>query len=189
VRSVLAEIGDIPIGTPGQFPYGWRKAAKGRTVWRLLEEAISQNLESRADSLEIYDFVPAVSEVGVFDFHFRFDGTDIIYVNVKSAVAGGPQRKDDISKGDKLLDFYSLTSACTLFLVTIDIKFLSSPLRLSLSNCYVIPVSWLPDIHVNPRNRNLQSSKYKDFSAAVPRSQEEFIALLRAEWSRAMANV
>jgi hypothetical protein len=45
----------------------------------------------------------------------------------------------------------------------------------------------LPDIYVNPSNNgNLQSSKYKDFSSAVPRSQAEFMALLRTEWSNAM---
>jgi len=188
VRSLLTQIGDIPIGTPGQFPYGWRKAAKGRTVWRLLEEAISQNLEARAASLGIYDFVPADSEVGVYDFAFRFADTGTIYVNVKSAVAGGRTNKDDISKGDKLLNFFSATSACTLFVVTIEIQFLSSPLRIRLSNCYVVPVSWLPDIYINPSNNgNLQSSKYKDFSSAVPRSQGEFITLLRVEWANAMA--
>ena len=39
------KIKKIQIGCGEQFPYGWRKAAKGRTVWRIVEEAINQNLE------------------------------------------------------------------------------------------------------------------------------------------------
>ena len=33
------------------MPYGWRKAAKGRTVWRIVEEVISQGLEFQAKEL------------------------------------------------------------------------------------------------------------------------------------------
>ena len=46
LTSLISKIGPIKIGTKNQFPYGWRKAAKGRTVWRILEEAINQNLEA-----------------------------------------------------------------------------------------------------------------------------------------------
>jgi hypothetical protein len=42
---LVKKISSVPIGKPGQFPYGWRKAAKGRTIWRILEELITQNLE------------------------------------------------------------------------------------------------------------------------------------------------
>ncbi len=33
------------------MPFGWRKAAKGRIVWRIIEEVISQNLETHAKEL------------------------------------------------------------------------------------------------------------------------------------------
>lgn len=32
MRTLLGTIGNIPVGTDGHFPFGWRKAAKGRTV-------------------------------------------------------------------------------------------------------------------------------------------------------------
>ena len=68
LHTLIQDIGDIPIGVKGQFPFGWRKAAKGRTVWRLLEEVVSQNLEARSKILDILDFSPAESEIGVYDF-------------------------------------------------------------------------------------------------------------------------
>jgi len=43
--KLITKVGKIQIGTREQFPLGWRKAAKGRTVWRILEELITQNLE------------------------------------------------------------------------------------------------------------------------------------------------
>jgi hypothetical protein len=179
IRSMLADIGDIPIGTPGQFPFGWRKAAKGRTVWRLLEEVISQNLESRSDSLGIENFTPAASEVGVYDFSFRFEDSDEIFINVKSAVIGGRTNKDDISKADKLLSFYRSTENCNLMILTVVIEFLSNPLRVRLANCHVVPICWLPDIYVNPSNNgNLQSSKYKDIASAERRLPAQFLLLL-----------
>ena len=42
---LVAKVDRIQIGTKEQFPYGWRNAGKGRTVWRILEEIITQNLE------------------------------------------------------------------------------------------------------------------------------------------------
>ncbi len=59
---LLRDIGDVQIGNRKQFPLGWRKAAKGRSVWRLLEELISQNLETRFKSLGVSSFSTAFSE-------------------------------------------------------------------------------------------------------------------------------
>ena len=182
LRSLIQKIGEVQIGEAGQFPYGWRKAAKGRTVWRLLEELISQNLEAQAKSLGLHDFSPADSEVGVYDFSFKFKDSKKIYVNIKSAVQGRRLSKDDISKADKLIAFYKATAELTLFIATVEIKFLTNPLRIELTDCYVVPTAWLPDVYVNPSNNaNLQSSKYKDLSSAVRRTRNEFITLLESQ--------
>jgi len=45
LTNLISDIGPIQIGNTDQMPFGWRKAAKGRTVWRILEEVINQNLE------------------------------------------------------------------------------------------------------------------------------------------------
>ncbi|MRG54212.1 hypothetical protein GF108_01265 [Phyllobacterium sp. SYP-B3895] len=179
LKSLLSEIEFIPIGIANQFPYGWRKAAKGRTVWRLLEELISQNLELKAKKFGLDDFLPADSEVGVYDFSFRLPDGDRIYINVKSAVSGRKSSKDDISKAVKLLEFYNSDHDGNLFIVTIEIKFHEEVFGIELSDCYVVPVAWLPDVYVNPSNNgNLQSSKYKDIASAVPRSKGDFVAVL-----------
>jgi len=182
LKQLISGIGEVQIGKPGQFPYGWRKAAKGRTVWRLLEEVISQNLEAHADALGIREFAPADSEVGVYDFSFQFDDSKTLYVNIKSAVQGGRINKDDISKADKLVAFFENTHAVTLFIATVEIQFLTDPIRLALTNCYVVPTAWLPDIYVNPSNNgNLQSSKYKDLASATRRGRAEFVAILKEQ--------
>ncbi|HTR84298.1 MAG TPA: hypothetical protein VMI56_07445 [Reyranella sp.] len=182
LRSLIKGIGTVPIGRPGQFPYGWRKAAKGRTVWRILEEIISQNLEAKASSLGLNKFAPADSEVGVYDFSFRFKDSKTIYVNIKSAIEGRSPSKDDISKADKLVAFFKETKDLTLFVATIEIRFLADPLGIEIVNCYVVPTAWLPDVYVNPSNNaNLQSSKYKDVAAAVRRGRAEFVTLLEEQ--------
>lgn len=40
LNLLIHNIGDIPIASNRIMPYGWRKAAKGRTVWRIVEEVI-----------------------------------------------------------------------------------------------------------------------------------------------------
>lgn len=179
MTELITSIGDIKIGETNQFPYGWRKAAKGRTVWRLLEEVISQNLEAKAASLGMRDFHPASSEVGVYDFAFHYDEASPIYVNIKSAVKGGRTNKDDISKAVPLRAFMSEDRVCVLLIATIVIDFLSDPQRISLSKCHVMPVAWLPDVYVNPSNNgNLQSARYKDIDGSVRRTTIEFISVL-----------
>ncbi len=179
MTELTAAIGDIQIGNNKQFPYGWRKAAKGRTVWRLLEEAISQNLEAKAKELGMRDFQPASSEVGVYDFSFHYDETSPIYVNIKSAVKGGRTNKDDISKAIPLLTFMTQEKVCVLLVATIVIEFISDPHSIRLSDCHVVPVAWLPDVYVNPSNNgNLQSGKYKNIDEAVRRTTSEFLTVL-----------
>lgn len=186
LRQLIKGIGEVPIGTPGQFPFGWRKAAKGRTVWRILEEVISQNLEANAEKLGLKDFAPAASEVGVYDFSFRFEDSQPIYVNIKSAVQGRASSKDDISKADKLIDFYQETEDLTLFIATIEIAFHVSPVRIELTNCYVVPTAWLPDVYVNPSNNgNVQSSKYKDLPSCIKRTRADFLIILKEKLQEA----
>lgn len=183
LSDLILQIGSVPVGVPGQFPFGWRKAAKGRTVWRLLEEVISQNLETRAAEIGLSQFSPAQSEVGVYDFSFQLaNSIPKTYVNIKSSVRGGRQNKDDISKARPLLSFIANTKDCILLIASIEIDFLEQPMRIDLTNCYVVPVTWLPDIYVNPSNNgNLQSSKYKNIEESVRRTRSQFTRLLRQE--------
>lgn len=184
LTTLIADLGAIRIGEPGQFPYGWRKAAKGRTVWRLVEEAIVQGLEAHASDLGLHTVTPAESEVGVYDVAVVLSGDGpVSYVNIKSAVDGGRAQRDDISKAESLHAFFSTHAAAQLYLATIYMHFLESngSLLVALQRCHVTPVAWIPDIYVNPSNNgNLQSTKYRDPSAAVPRTSPEFVEVLTA---------
>jgi hypothetical protein len=177
LKKLVVGIGDIPIGDGEQhLPFGWRKAAKGRTVWRILEEVISQNLEKCFLKFDLLDFEPASSEVGVYDFRFSTKEEKNIYVNIKSAVKGGRTNKDDISKAEKLKDFFIEFPSSVLLIATIVIEFLENPTAVRLSDCAVVPITWLPDIYVNPSNNgNLQSSKYKELDSAIRRTNSEFV--------------
>jgi len=182
LSSLVEDLGDIPIGDEGHFPFGWRKSAKGRTVWRLIEEAISQNLEISAEKLGLIDFSPASSEVGVYDFSYSHDGKQKSYVNIKSAVQGARKNKDDVSKAIKLKSFLEENPDAILLIASIEIAFSEKPMRVSLERCYIVPITWLPDIYVNPSNNgNLQSSKYKDFDLCIERTNQEFLEVLSSE--------
>lgn len=182
LSTLVEELGDLPIGNEGHFPFGWRKAAKGRTVWRLIEEAISQNLEVSAKKLGLIDFSPASSEVGVYDFSYSHNGKQKSYVNIKSAVQGARKNKDDVSKAIKLKNFLEENPEAILLIASIEIAFSENPMRVSLERCYIVPITWLPDVYVNPSNNgNLQSSKYKDFDLCVERSNKEFLEVLSKE--------
>ena len=185
LNFLIKNIGDIPIANTKIMPYGWRKAAKGRTVWRIVEEVISQGLESQVAALGFDSVHPADSEVGVYDFRFCYDGNKESYVNIKSSVKGGRTNKDDISKASGLIDFYKENPKANLYIATFVICF-KSDMTIGLERCIVFPTAWIPDVYVNPSNNgNLQSSKYKDLKFAVKRTPEEFHTCLVQEIGRA----
>ena len=178
LNKLIKNIGDIPIASKKIMPYGWRKAAKGRTVWRIVEEVISQGLEYQSAELEFDSVHAADSEVGVYDFKFRYDGNKESYVNIKSSVKGGRTNKDDISKAVGLIDFYRENQNANLYVATFVISF-KDDMKIGLEKCIVFPTAWIPDVYVNPSNNgNLQSSKYKDLSRAVKRTPQEFLKCL-----------
>lgn len=178
LNMLIKNIGDIPIASPRIMPYGWRKAAKGRTVWRIVEEVISQGLESQAKKLGFDSVHAADSEVGVYDFRFCYDGNKESYVNIKSSVKGGRSNKDDISKAVGLIDFYKDNLNANLYIATFVISFKPN-MTIGLEKCIVFPTAWIPDIYVNPSNNgNLQSSKYKDLETAIKRTPSEFLECL-----------
>lgn len=178
LNKLIKNIGDIPIASKRIMPYGWRKAAKGRTVWRIVEEVISQGLEYQSTELGFDSVHAADSEVGVYDFKFRYDGNKESYVNIKSSVKGGRTNKDDISKAVGLIDFYNENPNANLYVATFVISF-KDDMTIGLEKCIVFPTAWIPDVYVNPSNNgNLQSSKYKDLSGAVKRTPQEFLKRL-----------
>lgn len=186
LKSLIRDIGPIPIASNRIMPYGWRKAAKGRTVWRIIEEIISQNLEFYKTKLGFKQVISSDSEVSVFDFVFTtVDGVES-YVNIKSSVLGGRRNKDDISKAHGLLDFYSQNDNSNLFIATFIIDFKPN-MTIDIVDCVVFPVAWIPDIYINPSNNgNMQSAEYKSIAKAIRRTNEEFLELFMKEYKIAI---
>lgn len=182
LNKLIGLIGKIPIGSKAQFPYGWGNAAKGRTVWRILEEVIIQNIKKSHKDIGISKITPSSSEVSIHDFLVELDGeTKPVYVNIKSAVSGGKIQKDDISKGEGLLRFYEQEVDRHFFVGTFFLKF-NDDMSIEIEKCIVFPVAWIPDVYINPSNNgNLQSSKYKDLTTAVKRTNSEFFEVFKQE--------
>ena len=190
--TLISKIGKIQIGTKEQFPLGWRKAAKGRTVWRILEEVITQNLEKYYSELGITSITASDSEVTVYDFSTLFDGElNQAYVNIKSAVLGGPSRKDDISKFDKLLKFYESFPGVKpdFFIGTFYITF-HDDMSFEIIKCVAFPIAWIQesDIGINTSNNgNVQLKKYKNIEDAEKKTPEEFYEILKKKVVEALS--
>lgn len=182
LSKLVGLIGKIQIGTKEQFPFGWGNAAKGRTVWRILEEVIIQNIKKSHIELGITSIIPSDSEISIHDFLVQLDGEATpIYVNIKSAVLDGKIQKDDISKGVGLLNFYEQDVNRHFFVGTFFIKF-NDDMTIEVDKCIVFPAAWIPDVYINPSNNgNLQSSKYKDLTTATKRTNAEFFEVLKTE--------
>lgn len=185
MNMLIEELGPIRIGSKRQFPYGWRKSAKGRTVWRIVEEIITQNLEKYHNKFLIDEVIPSSSEVSVYDLECKF-GNDDVYINIKSAVEGGKRQKDDISKANGLRQFYIENPIGNFFISTFYIRF-NSNMTIEITDVIVFPVVWIPDIYINPSNNgNLQSAYYKDLSYAIKRTNDEFLSLFEQEYVNAL---
>ncbi|PLR95731.1 hypothetical protein [Bacillus sp. T33-2] len=182
INSLIKDrISHIQIASPELMPYGWRKSGKGRTVWRIIEEVISQNLEMYGSEYGFEKVVPADSEVGVYDFEFELEAGFNSFVNIKSAVFGGRVNKDDVSKADGLINFIENNPSVNLYVATFLIKF-NPDMKVELLKCIVCPTAWIPDVYVNPSNNgNLQSAKFKNVDEMVQRTNEEFLELLKKE--------
>ncbi|EKU82670.1 MULTISPECIES: hypothetical protein [Massilia] len=180
LKGLIKKISNVQVGTSEQFPYGWGTAGKGRSVWRILEELITQNLKKHGHEFGILNIRLPGSEVGVYDFEIHLEGfSNPIYVNIKSAVEGGRTNKDDISKARGLLKFYETNPTHELFIATVSLRF-NVDMSVSLVNVSVVPTAWLPDIYVNPSNNaNLQSSQYKNINNAIIRTNDEFVDELK----------
>lgn len=182
LKRLVSDLGKIQIGSRKHFPYGWRKAKKGRTVWRLLEEIICQNLEQKAEEYGFKQVTPSDSEVSVYDLRLSLKGNgDCAFINIKSAVNDIKVSKDDISKAVGLIEFFDKNPNEKLYIATFLIRF-NDDMTIELIDCYVMPITWLPDIYVNPSNNgNLQSSKYKNIESATKRTNADFIKALKDE--------
>lgn len=186
LNELIVSIGPIPIANKEIMPFGWRKAAKGRTVWRILEEIINQNLEKYATKMGFTEMKPADSEVGVYDFLYTHK-TETYYVNIKSSVKNGRKNKDDISKAKGLLDFYHDFPSAKIYIATFVIDF-QDDMTISIDKCVVCPLAWISDIYVNPSNNgNLQSANYKFLEKSIKRTNTEFINLLKKEYQVALS--
>lgn len=182
LNLLIHDIGDIPIANKKIMPFGWRKAAKGRTVWRILEEIISQNLELYHKKYGFNEVNAASSEVGVYDFEFCIDSNKKSYVNIKSAVIDGKVNKDDISKAPALINFIENNPNKNLYIATFLISF-NDNMTISLEKAIVFPTAWIPDIYINPSNNgNLQSKDYKYLDRAIKRTNNEFLLALKEEF-------
>jgi hypothetical protein len=176
-KRLIDYVGPIKIGEPRQFPYGWRDAAKGRTVWRIVEEVITQNLEKYSEQFGIANFQSPGSEVAVYDMACTY-GNETAYINIKSSSESGKTQKDDISKAGGLLDFYRADESRHIFIATFFIRF-NDDMSIQLTDVSVFPLAWIPDVYVNPSNNgNLQSAHYKNLDGAVRRTNQEFLQLL-----------
>lgn len=179
--KLVASIGPIRIGKKSQFPYGWRKAAKGRTVWRILEEIITQNLEAQHKKYGVSEARPSASDVSVYDMEIVYKNLPPMYINIKSAVIDGRKNKDDISKAEGLQQFYAENPTRNIFVVTFFLSF-QPDMTVMIEKSVVFPLAWIPDVYVNPSNNgNVQSAYYKDLNYAVRRTNSEFINMLNAE--------
>src|SRR5690625_1336172 len=175
------KIKHIPIANKSLMPFGWRKSAKGRTVWRIVEEVISQNLEKYAEDFGFKSVVAAESEVGVYDFEFELETGSKSYVNIKTAVIDGRVNKDDISKADGLIDFLKNNIDNNIYVATFLIKF-TEDMTIELVKCIICPTAWIPDVYVKPRNNGkLQSSKYKRIEEFETRTNSEFLRTIKEE--------
>ena len=184
LQVLLNKIGMIPIANKQLLPFGWRKAAKGRTVWRIVEEIINQNIEKQAKKLGFGEASPAGSEVGVYDFEFCCQEGKKSYVNIKTSLKNGKKGRDDISKAKGLIDFYKKNPNANLYVATFVIDFnyddQENPF-IKLEKCTVFPTAWIPDVYVNPSNNgNLQSKEYKFIEKSQKRTPKEFLDCLIA---------
>lgn len=185
--KLIQLIGPIPIASKKTMPYGWRKAAKGRTVWRIIEEVISQNLELYSKELGFNSVLPADSEVGVFDFKFIIASGEEAYVNIKSSVVGGKRNKDDISKSDGLIEFFTVNPESNLYIATFVLDF-TNDMTINILDAIVMPITWIPDVYINPSNNgNLQSADYKYLDRSVKRTNKEFMDVFMKEYAVAIS--
>jgi len=184
LANVLSAIGGWEVVPKELVPLGLGRAAKGRTVWRLVEEVVKQNLQVRAEELGLADVTVPEDEVGPYDCVVSTGELPSVHLNLKAAGTSGRANKDDVSKAEAIEEFYrSGGDDALLCVAVVKLEFVET--RIEFRGHQLFNVAWIPDIYVNPSNNNLQSSKYR--TDRTERTNIDFLALLEAQLAAAHA--
>ncbi len=73
-----------------------------------------------------------------------------------------------------------------MYIASFVIRF-NDNMTIDIVKCHVFPITWIPDVYVNPSNNgNLQSAYYKDLKDAVKRTNEEFLDVFEEAYELAI---
>lgn len=159
-----------------------------RSVSWLIQQVITQNLKRYSQELGFSSIeVPQTksltnetyNDIEIWDTAVSFPkDPNKYYVNIKTCSSSNSRiNKDDISKADKIVDWYRNNPDGIMLLLGVVVDFRENSLGFT-GEVWVANYAWIPDIYVNPRNNNLQSSNYKHTS--VRRTNEDFVTELRS---------
>lgn len=170
IKKTIVKIGDFKILDDRLAPEGLKPLA--RSVGWLVEQILVQNLRKYKDEFEIEKVENPPSNVSLYDCAITFKGqSKKYYLNIKTSSFDAKLTKDDISKADKLIELYESDPDFTLFIAVVKVKFKNTLLIMDHEeNLIMFNVAWIPDIYCNPRNNNLQSSKYSSISFRTNKS-------------------
>ncbi|BBL65941.1 hypothetical protein MSMAT_3307 [Methanosarcina mazei TMA] len=183
LHNLIKKIGNVDLINEELVPEGLKPI--GRSTSWLVEQIIVQNMRKYKDELGLEDVLDPPSNVSLYDCSIVFKGEfKKYYINLKTSSLEAQRTKDDISKADKLIDLYESDPDYTLFIAVIKVIFQNTRLILNHNkNLIVFNVAWIPDIYCNPRNNNLQSSKYDE---TFFRTNVEFLCELKTHYQTAL---
>lgn len=183
LQNLIKKIGDIHLLNEALVPEGLKPI--GRSASWLVEQIIVQNMRKYKDELGLIDVLDPPSNVSLYDCSILFKGElKRYYINLKTSSFEAKRTKDDISKADKLIELYELDPDYTLFVAVIKVIFQDTRLILNHNkNLIVFNIAWIPDIYCNPRNNNLQSSRYDEICF---RTNVEFLDELKTHYQTAL---
>lgn len=174
VDNTLRQIGTFYIIEPRVIPQGLKPIA-GSVSW-LIEQVVVQNLRLYKDINNLESVIDPPHNLTQYDCILKYNIDPRRYhVNIKTSLAQtSSNSRFDISKAQKLIDFYEENPDLILVLAVIKIDISGS--QIIFRDSIVFNVAWTPDIYYNRANHNLQSCC--DGSQVV-RSNLEFVRILR----------
>lgn len=158
-----------------------------RSVSWLIQQIVTQNLKKYRQELEFFSIeIPETkslsndtyNDLEIWDVAVSLPNEPVKYhINIKTCSSSNTRKnKDDISKADKIVDWYRNNPDSIMLLLGVVVDFREHSLGFS-GEVWIANYAWIPDIYVNPRNNNLQSSKYKYESKK--RTNEVFVGELK----------
>jgi len=171
LNQVISRINKFKLINENLVPFGLKPIARSMS-W-IVEQIVTQNMKKDVNKYSISSVDIPQTNIDLYDCLIKTNQMKY-FVNIKTSLVSACENGNyDISKAQKLLEWYESNHDLVLLLAVIKVEL--DRTDVIFKDVKVFNVAWIPNIYYNKANHNIQSCMNGKESI---RSNQEFMDLL-----------